>query len=61
MANAVSGVGVVVPDGVPEESSRSATSWGPVIAGTISAAAATLVLMLVGAGLGLTLVSPFSN
>ena len=32
MANAVSN-GVVVPDAVPEESSRSATNWGPVIAG----------------------------
>jgi hypothetical protein len=32
-----------------------------VVAGGVAAAAATLVLMLVGAGLGLTLVSPFSN
>ena len=31
------------------------------IAGGVAAAAATLVLMLVGAGLGLTMVSPFSN
>ena len=61
MANTVSGVGVVVPDAVPEESSRSATSWGAVVAGGVAAAAATLVLMLVGAGLGLTMVSPFSN
>ena len=61
MANAVSRVGAVVRDVVPEESSRSATSWGPIIAGGIGAAAATLVLMLVGAGFGLTMVSPFSN
>ena len=61
MANAVSEVGVVAPDVVPEESSSSATSWGAVVAGGVAAAAATLVLMLVGAGLGLTLVSPFSN
>jgi hypothetical protein len=61
MANAVSEAGVVVPDVVPEESSRGATSWGSVVAGAVAAAAATLVLMLVGAGLGLTLVSPFSN
>ena len=61
MANAVSEVGVVVPDVVPEESSSSATSWGAVVAGGVAAAAATLVLMLVGAGLGLTVVSPFSN
>jgi hypothetical protein len=61
MANAVSDVGVVVPGAVPEESSRSATSWGSVIAGGVAAAAATLVLMLVGAGLGFAMVSPFSN
>jgi hypothetical protein len=61
MANAVSEFGVVVPDVVPEESSKSATSWGAVVAGGVAAAAATLVLMLVGAGLGLTMVSPFSN
>ena len=61
MANAVSRVGAVVRDAVPEESSRSATSWGPIIAGGVAAAAATLVLMLVGAGFGLTMVSPFSN
>jgi hypothetical protein len=56
---AASQVGVVVPGRVPEESSRSATSWGAVVAGGVAAAAATLVLMLVGAGLGLTVVSPF--
>ena len=61
MANAVSEVGVVAPDVVPEESSSSATSWGAVVAGGVAAAAAPLVLMLVGAGLGLTVVSPFSN
>ena len=61
MANAVSRVGAVVRDAVPEESSRSATSWGPIIAGGVAAAAVTLVLMLVGAGFGLTMVSPWSN
>jgi hypothetical protein len=45
----------------PEESPRSAVSWGAVIAGGVAAAAATLVLMLIGSGLGLTMVSPFSN
>ena len=44
-----------------EESSKPATSWGPVFAGGVAAAAATLVLSLVGSGLGLTAVSPFSN
>jgi hypothetical protein len=61
VAHAVSEVGVVVADRLPEESPRGATSWGAVIAGAVAAAAATLVLMLVGAGLGLTTVSPFSN
>lgn len=61
MANIVSDVGVVAPHVVPEESSKSATSWGAVIAGGVAAAAATLVLMLVGSGLGLAMVSPFSN
>jgi hypothetical protein len=60
MAHAIAEVGVA-PQIVPEESSQSATSWGAVIAGGVAASAATLVLMLVGAGLGLTMVSPFSN
>lgn len=45
----------------PVESSSSAVSWGPVIAGAFVATVVTLVLMLVGAGLGLTLVSPFPS
>ena len=61
MARAVSEIGAVVADRVPEESAKSATSWGAVIAGGVAAAVATLVLMLVGAGLGLTLAWPFSN
>lgn len=43
------------------ESSSSAVSWGPIIAGAFAAAALTFVLMLVGSGLGLTMVSPWSN
>jgi hypothetical protein len=45
----------------PVESSSSAVSWAPVLAGAFVAAAITLLLMLVGAGFGLTLVSPFSG
>lgn len=45
----------------PVESSASAVSWGPVIAGAFVATVITLILMLVGAGLGLTLVSPFPS
>lgn len=45
----------------PAESSSSAVSWAPVIAGAFVATVVTLILMLVGAGLGLTLVSPFPS
>jgi len=61
MATVVSDVGVVASEIVPEESSKGATSWGAVIAGGVAAAAATLVLMLVGSGFGLTMVSPYSG
>lgn len=44
----------------PIESSVPAVSWGPVIAGAFTAAAITLILMLLGSGLGLTMVSPWS-
>lgn len=43
------------------ESSSSAVSWGPIIAGAFAASTLTFVLMLVGSGLGLTMVSPWSN
>src|SRR4029079_17235113 len=50
----------VVPSGV-EEASQSAIAWGPIFAGAFAAAAATAVLMLLGSGLGLTLISPWSG
>ena len=43
------------------ESSSSALYWGPVIAGAMAASVLTLLLMLVGSGLGLSMVSPFSS
>jgi len=43
------------------ESSSSAVSWGPIIAGAFAAATLTFILMLLGTGLGLTMVSPWSN
>lgn len=43
------------------ESSSSAVYWGPIIAGAMAAAVLTALLMLVGAGLGLSMVSPFSG
>lgn len=41
----------------PVESSSSAVSWGPIVAGAFAAATLTFVLMLLGSGLGLTMVS----
>lgn len=43
------------------ESSSSAVSWGPVIAGALVATAITGLLALLGTGLGLTIVSPWGN
>ncbi|TIN14647.1 MAG: hypothetical protein E5Y31_31880, partial [Mesorhizobium sp.] len=43
------------------ESSAPAVSWGPIIAGAFGAATLTLILMLLGSGLGLTMVSPWSS
>jgi hypothetical protein len=45
----------------PVESSTSAVSWGPIIAGAFAASTLTLVLMLVGSGFALTMVSPWSH
>lgn len=57
MASTLSGF----DDTPPVESSLSAVSWGAIIAGAVSAAALTIVLMLLGSGLGLTMVSPWTN
>jgi hypothetical protein len=43
---------------VPEP---SAVAWGAVIAGAIGAAALSLVLLLLGGGLGLAVISPWSS
>ena len=45
----------------PAESSVPAVSWAPIIAGAFAASTLTLILMLVGSGLGLTLISPWSG
>lgn len=45
----------------PVESASSAVNWGPIVAGAFAAAALTVVLMLLGSGLGLTMVSPWAN
>lgn len=46
---------------VPAESSKPAVSWGPIIAGAFAASTVTVILMLLGSGLGLTMVSPWSG
>lgn len=46
---------------VAAEGSSSAVSWAPIIGGAIAALATTLILVALGAGLGLTTVSPWSN
>lgn len=43
------------------ESSSSALYWGPVIAGAMAASVLTLLLMLVGSGLGMSMISPFAG
>jgi hypothetical protein len=45
----------------PTESSSSAVKWGPIIAGAFAAATLTFILMLLGSGLGLSMVSPWSE
>jgi hypothetical protein len=42
-------------------SSQPAVAWGPIFAGAFAAAAATVTLMLLGSGLGLTMVSPWGG
>jgi hypothetical protein len=49
---------IVVAAGAPEPASP--INWGAIIAGAIVAAVATLILTLVGSGLGLTMISPWS-
>ncbi|MBZ9861820.1 hypothetical protein [Mesorhizobium sp. CA12] len=56
MTNAFSAV-----DEAAIETSSSAVNWGPIVAGAFAAATLTLVLMLVGSGLGLTMMSPWGG
>ncbi|MBX9738616.1 MAG: hypothetical protein K2X62_01005 [Beijerinckiaceae bacterium] len=44
-----------------EATSASAVSWAAIIAGSVGAAAITLVLIVIGTGLGFASVSPFAN
>ncbi|RUU12216.1 hypothetical protein EOD23_08155 [Mesorhizobium sp. USDA-HM6] len=43
------------------ETSSSAVNWGPIIAGAFAASTLTVILMLIGSGLGLTMVSPWTG
>ncbi|MGV4796188.1 hypothetical protein [Rhizobium sp. F40D2] len=43
------------------ESSKSAMTWGPIFGGAAAAIGVTLILLLLGSGLGLTMVSPWSG
>jgi len=54
----VSQTDIVVETAAPVSSSLN---WGAIIAGAIVAAVATIILMLVGSGFGLTMISPWSS
>ncbi len=45
----------------PVESSKSAIAWGPIIGGAVAATGVSLILIMFGSGLGLTMVSPWSG
>lgn len=49
------------PGVLPVESSKSAVSWGPILGGAFAAVGVTLILLLLGSGVGLTMVSPWSG
>jgi hypothetical protein len=62
MASYTSGVtGVSGVSDVGIESSTPALAWGPVIGGTVAAIATTVILLLLGSGVGLTMVSPWAG
>ncbi len=54
----MSNTDIVVATGSP---APSPVNWGAIVAGALVATVATLVLLLVGSGLGLTMVSPWSS
>lgn len=43
------------------ESNVPALAWGPIIGGSVAASATTLILLLLGSGVGLTMVSPWAG
>ena len=52
---------VIAIQPISDESSKSSVSWGAILAGGIASAAFTLFLVQFAAGLGLVMVSPWSN
>jgi hypothetical protein len=52
---------VAAEDSAKTESWSSAVSWGPIVAGAFAASTLTFVLMLLGSGLGLSMISPWSG
>jgi hypothetical protein len=46
---------------MPVESSVAAIAWGPIIGGAVAATGITLILLLLGSGVGLTMVSPWAG
>lgn len=44
-----------------EPAARSGVAWGAIVGGALAAAAISLLLMVLGAGLGLSVVSPWSS
>lgn len=54
----MSNTDIVVATGSP---APSPVNWGAIVAGALVATVATLVLLLIGSGLGLTMVSPWSS
>ncbi|GAA3114966.1 hypothetical protein GCM10010520_68470 [Rhizobium viscosum] len=48
-------------DVMPVESSKPAIAWGPIFGGAVAATGITLILLLLGSGVGLTMVSPWSG
>jgi len=52
---------VATEDSAQTESSSSAVNWGPIVAGAFAASTLTFILMLMGSGLGLSMISPWSG
>lgn len=52
---------VITEVAAPVEAPTSAVRWGPIFAGALAASTLTFILMLLGSGIGLTMVSPWSG